>query len=96
MVTQFFEDGLECFIMLHIDPNNEQQSTAPMTGDRKDLLDLFSSAFTVLEQHNFREVVGAQMDRLFSYINKVNGLIVIAQHFPLASQWSSLKRCDLG
>eukprot|EP00656_Telonema_subtile_P053110 TRINITY_DN7583_c0_g1_i1.p1 TRINITY_DN7583_c0_g1~~TRINITY_DN7583_c0_g1_i1.p1 ORF type:complete len:650 (+),score=164.16 TRINITY_DN7583_c0_g1_i1:109-2058(+) len=81
MISQFFEDGLDCFIMLYIDPTDEQQSTAPMTGDRKDLLDLFSSAFTVLEQHNFREVVGTQMERLFSHINQVNGLIVIAQHF---------------
>ena len=88
MASQFFEDGLACFELLEGTSSTPPATTkgpttaASAKGEQKDLLELFSGAFTVLELQNFREVIGRQiMPYLFDLILKNSAFIVVPQHF---------------
>jgi len=87
MSSQFFEDGLVCFTLLE---GTAVSSSAPKPGhppatpksEQKELLELFSGAFTVLEIQNFREVIGRHiMPHLFELILEKPQFVVIPQNF---------------
>ena len=88
MSSQYFGDALVCFTLLEgtaVDASGSSKPGQPVAtpkSEQKELLELFSGAFTVLEIQNFREVIGRHiMPHLFDLIVRKPQFVVIPQNF---------------
>lgn len=88
LLIQLYRDGLGCFqVLTPIESslienvNSSVLLTNTMPTDEKELLDVFSYLFTILEQNVFQDIICSQLQHLFDSILGNISLLAIPQYF---------------